>query len=173
MQIKSFFIFSAILLTGCVAPAVNVEGTSLDSYVQTHGVPQSSYDLQNGNKLHFFKTLCSNNNDYKEYNVEVTPANIIVRENVTRNCSYSSYQNSAYPVFTYQDYLKQKYDKLNDEYDRIAKKQVQVSEAWLRSEKEKGVIHPDTVALKQQYDDLVDKANDLKDEMESIKREIE
>ena len=159
------------IFAGCMS-TVDVAGMSLDTYVQNNGIPQSSYDLQNGNKLYFFKTLCSNG-DYKEYNVEVTPDNILIKETVTRNCSYSSYQNSAYPIYTYQDYLKQKYDRLNDEYARVSTQKVTVSEEWIKSQKAKGVVHPDTVALKQKYDNLVAKERELQAEMETTRKRIE
>ena len=171
MKISYIFLSAFVVFAGCVTP-VNVAGTSLDTYVQNNGIPQNSYDLQNGNKLYFFKTLCSNG-DYKEYNVEVTPANIIVKETVTKNCSYSSYQNSVYPTFSYTDYLKQKYDRLSDEYDRVSRQKVTVSDNWLKSQKAKGVTHPDTIALKQEYDRLVERANELQAEMETIKRKME
>jgi len=171
MKKRYLLVLSIAALTGCITPT-NIAGTPLDTYVQNNGVPQSSYDLQNGNKLYFFKTLCSNG-DYKEYNVETTPDNIIVKETVTRNCSYSSYQNSAYPIFTYTDYLKQKYDRLNDEYDRVSRQKVTVSENWLKSQKAKGVTDPDTIALKQEYDRLVERGKELQAEMESTKRRIE
>ena len=173
MKMKYSLLLSVVVLAGCMVPVADIAGTSLDSYVQANGAPQSSYDLQNGNKLYFFKTLCNANGDYKEYNVEVTPENTIVKETITRRCSYSSYQNSAYPIFTYTDYLKQKYDQLNDEYSEVAKKQVTVSEEWLKSQQTKGIIDPDTIALKQQYDDLVKKAKELQEEMEKTKKRIE
>ena len=171
MKINYLLLLTFAVFAGCMS-TVDVAGTSLDAYIQNNGVPQSSYDLQNGNKLYFFKTLCSNG-DYKEYNVEVTPANILVKETVTRNCSYSSYQNSAYPIFTYTDYLKQKYDRLNDEYDRVSRQKVTVSENWLKSQKAKGVTDPDTLALKQEYDRLVERGKELQAEMESTRKKIE
>lgn len=183
MKIKYFLLLSVLVLAGCMATNTMTIGTSLDSYIQNNGVPQSSYDLQNGNKLYFFKARCNNSWEYKEYNVEVAPDNNIVKETITKKCPYVSNQNntinSYYPTGYYPTggysytFLQQRYDMLEREYSSLMKEEVRISEQWMQSQKTKGVTHPDTVALKQQYDELARRTNALKDEMNRIKQQLQ
>ena len=169
MKIKYILLLSTIVLSGCMT--TDIANMSLDSYIQKNGVPQYSYDLQNGNKLYFFKMRCTNSREYKEYNVEVTSDNIVVKETVTKSCPYVTRQNNY--VSDNLSLLQQRYDMLNARYLVLVQQQVSVSEQWMQSQRVKGVTHPDTIALKQQYDKLVERSKVLKEEMDKIKLQLE
>ena len=181
MKIKYILLLSTIVLSGCMT--TDIANMSLDSYIQKNGVPQYSYDLQNGNKLYFFQMRCTNSREYKEYNVEVTSDNIVVKETVTKSCPYVTRQNNyvsdnysatPYHVDAYNlSLLQQRYDMLNARYLVLVQQQVSVSEQWMQSQRVKGVTHPDTIALKQQYDKLVERSKVLKEEMDKIKLQLE
>ena len=183
MKTKHFLFLSVVILAGCMA--TDPVYTSLDSYIQNNGVPTSSYDLQNGNKLYFFQTRCNNSWEYKEYNVEVAADNTVVRETVTKRCptvsnqsNYNSYNYSTpnyYPISGYSStaFLQQRYDMLNMEYSNLMRQETRISEQWMQSQKTRGATHPDTLALKQQYDELARRSKALKEEMERIRQQFE
>ena len=85
MKIKYILPLMAVsVLAGCGYN--QLVGSNFDTYVQNYGVPTSSYTLQNGNTLYFYRSICADRRNWEEYNLEVTPANTVVKKTYVKYC---------------------------------------------------------------------------------------
>ena len=75
-------------LAGCASfwAALSDEGTNFDNYVASHGVPVSSYKMQNGDMAYSFRRACSYVQGFEESVVIVGPDNLIKSVSKTQYC---------------------------------------------------------------------------------------
>ncbi len=146
--------------------------SELDSYIQKHGVPTSEYEMQNGNKLYIYKTLCPDRITWQEYNVEVTPKNTIIKTTNVKSCPTLNSTSNLQSINRQNDPLKQKYNSLSIEYsDTVNQMQTALSE-WTEYIHTKGALHKDTLSARERYNNLRKKYEELQTEMDELKKQI-
>lgn len=84
MKIKHVLVLlSIIVMTGCAT----VVGANFDDYVKQVGVPNGSYQLQNGNTLYSYQKPCKYYpNEMHDYTIEVDSQNKIVKKTEKKTC---------------------------------------------------------------------------------------
>lgn len=119
---KHIFVLISILgLSACATlryQPVEWRGQNFDSYIQSYGVPTSSYTLQNGNTVYSFKKVCEY--DYTktgETLVTVGADHLIVNISDTKKCP-SYYESSAYEI----DQARNRREQERTRYERERKK---------------------------------------------------
>ena len=84
MKIKYILLpLSVIVMAGC-ATAV---GANFDDYVKQVGIPDGSYQLQNGNTLYSYQKPCKYYpNEIHDFTIEVDNQNKIVKKTEKKTC---------------------------------------------------------------------------------------
>ena len=166
MKIKYLLPLSiTIAVAGCNYN--QLKGSNFDLYIQQNGVPTSSYAMQNGNRLYFYKTICPNHIDWQEYNIEVTPENTIVKRTYLKTCPYTS-NTSNQPLKSIVD---QKIETLSNEWMSTFNEKSKAFNEWKNAKETKGANHPDTIALKQKYDELNKKEEELNTTINELRKQ--
>ena len=155
------------LLPICIVPfmvaCATLEGTNFDSYVQNNGTPTSEYTMQNGNKLYFYRHLCPNKKNWEEYNVEVTPQNTVVKKIYTKSCPYQNNVKQKTPT-------EQRIETLSNEWMSTFNERSKTWNEYTNSKTTKGINHPDTIALKQKYEELNQKEQELNTQINELRK---
>lgn len=123
--------------------------SELDSYIQKHGVPTGEYEMQNGNKLYIYKSLCADRITWQEYNIEVNPQNNIVKKTDVRSCP---------------DPMEEKRKALQSEYHSAQEATKKAYNEWQNSSKTKGSSNLETLDLFSKYHELFEKEREIEKE---------
>lgn len=166
---KHLLLLALPLLAACAA--MQIEGKNFDTYIQKYGYPKSQYTLKNGNTLYSYKNRCEDKKNWEEYNVEVTPENIIVQKTYIKSCPVTNNTTNK-TQYTAKELLQQKYNSLYTQYTNTLSAETKAQSEWFESYKAKGINHPDTIALEKKRDNLTNKTAALKKELEEIKKQL-
>ena len=154
-----------LLALGVITGCASLEGTNFDSYVQNNGAPTSEYTMQNGNKLYFYRHLCPNRKNWEEYNIEVTPENIVVKKTYTKSCPYQNTVKQKSPT-------EQRIETLSNEWMSTSNERSKTWNEYINSKTTNGLNHPNTIALKQKYDELNNKEQELNSRINELRKSI-